>query len=96
MKKKLSRIALILISEFAFTACGDSKEAVVDDMIEHMQESLEASASGDKDAIAEIKEKGKKLEERAKTVGIDPKDLSTMPNDLRKKFEEADSKLTKK
>jgi|GEM_PF-4734418 len=96
MKKKLSRIALILISEFAFTACGDSKEAVVDDMIEHMQESLEAIASGDKDAIAEIKEKGKKLEERAKTVGIDPKDLSTMPNDLRKKFEEADSKLTKK
>ncbi len=82
MKKKLTNTLLILISAFAFTSCGDSKEAVVDDMISFMEETVTAMASGDKDAIAKLEEKGKKLEERAKAVGIDEKDPSTLPNDL--------------
>ena len=90
MKKKLTNIALILVSAFAFTSCGDSKEAVVDDMIELMEESSKAIASGNKDAIAKIAEKNKKLQERAKAVDLTP---STMPDDLKKKLEAAKTKM---
>jgi len=96
MKKTLSSILLVLISAFMLNSCGDSKEAVVDDMIELMQKSAGAAASGDTEAQKKFEEEAKKLEERAKAVGLDPKDPSSMPDDLKKKFEDAMKESMKK
>ncbi len=95
MKKKLTSILLILISVFAFTSCGDSKEAVVEDMISLMDETTEAMKSEDKVALAEIQEKSKALEERMKTLGSDMKDLSKLPEELQEKYKEAAANMLK-
>lgn len=62
-------------------------------MISLMEETASALASGDKDAIAELDEKSIALQERAKALGIDPKDLSTIPAELQTKMQEAGKQM---
>ncbi|MGJ8656421.1 MAG: hypothetical protein ACSHX6_08215 [Akkermansiaceae bacterium] len=92
MKKNFTTLLLTLISAFAFTSCGDSEEAVVDDLISLMEESIPAVTSGDKDALAKLEEKAEKIRARAKALGFDADNPSTMPEELKKKYDAAVAK----
>ena len=80
----------------AVTPSGaDSQEKLVDDAISLMKEGMGLMASGDKSAIAEMEKKGKALEERAKALGLDMNDPSSLPDELKEKIETATKELQK-
>lgn len=93
MKNNLTYLLLILVSAFVLTSCGESKEAVANDMLDQMKKSTSVMNSGNKDAIAKFEEENNILEKRAKAVGIDLKDPSTYPENLRKAIEDQKSSL---
>jgi len=90
-----------MASDMADKVTGaDSQEKVVDDAIKLMGEGMELMASGDeeaaKKAMATIQEKGKALEERAKALGLDINDPSSLPDELKTKIENATKELQAK
>ena len=74
---------------------ADSQEKFVDDAISLMKEGMGLMASGDQSAIAEMEKKGKALEERAKALGLDMNDPSSLPDELKEKIETATKELQK-
>ena len=82
MTKKFAQFAMLIVAAFAFTSCGDSKEKVVEDTVSLMEEMADAVASGDKDKIKKLEEKGKELEKRAKALGLDTEDKKVFEDSL--------------
>jgi len=76
-------------TEKSESASSDPKEALIDDAIELMKAGAKTVSSGDADAITKLQEKSKDIEERAKALGINLNDPSSLPDNLKKKFEDA-------
>ncbi len=89
MKTKLVSILLVITSVFIFTSCGDSKDSVVDDMVELIHETPEVMKSEDKDKIAAHTEKMKELEKRAKALGMDLSSEGALTADQKKRLDDA-------
>ena len=98
MKNKILHLILIITSAFVFSSCGDSKEKIADDTVTLLEQLAEAITIGDEAKIKEIEEKGKKLDERAKALGLDPKAKEFekgFSDEQKKKYEAAMAKILK-
>lgn len=89
MKTKFAKLLLILASAFIFTSCGDSKEKVINDSIDTMEELAEAYDSGDTSKVEKLKKEMNSIEKRADKVGIEFSDLNSLPEDQKKRFSAA-------
>lgn len=92
MKNKLIKSLLVISSAFLITSCGDSKDKVVDDMADLIVKQAEAAREGDADKMSELQDESKELMERAREVGIEPGNPSTLTDEQQKKLAEAAQK----
>lgn len=74
MKTKFTSLVLTLVSAFMFTSCGDSKDKVIDDTIDYMEEVAEAIKDEDEDKLKELEEKSKELEKRMLALDLNLED----------------------
>ena len=93
MIKTFTTLCLVLATPFIFTSCGDSKDSVIDDSIELMEDSIEAIASGDKDAMDKIKMRTEELHKRAKELGVDLQDYDSLSDKQKEKINAAKKKV---
>ena len=94
METKFTRLVLALVSALMFTSCGDSRDKVIDDTIDHMEEVAEAFKDGDKDKLKELEEKKKELSKRGEELGINlTSDEDSLSDDQKERLEAAKKKL---
>ena len=94
MKTKFTRLVLALVSALMFTSCGDSRDKVIDDTIDHMEEVAEALKDGDKDKSKELEEKGKELAKRMEELDFNLQDhKDSLSEDQKERLEAAKKKL---
>jgi len=59
MKQTIIKLILITASAFIFTSCGDSKDKVINDSIELMEDMASAMEAKDQEKIKELEKAGK-------------------------------------
>ena len=92
MKSKL-RILFVILSTFMFTSCGDSKDKLIDDTIDYMEEMAVAIEEGDESKIKELEEEDKELTKRAEELGFDINDKDALSDDQQKRMKAALNKM---
>ena len=94
MKTKFTTPLLVLVTAFMFTSCGDSKDKVIDDTIDYMEELAEATKDGDKDKLKELEEEKKELEKRGEELGFNLiRDEDSLSDDQKERLKVAMKKF---
>jgi len=89
MKTKLASILLVIASAFMFSSCGDSKDKIVDDMIELIEQTPDVMKTGDKDKIEAHMKAVEAIQKRAEELGIDTKSDDAFTPEQKKRLDAA-------